>query len=187
MGYHTLETIRWDDKKIDDIEDDSIVRLLDVLSSSYLKRDRVIAFNSLIKLGREKIAPHLEKTLSKHFNGNPNPQLLLLLKHINKYRDILLYFQLKDADFNKRAIAVEKIGELALYHYLPETVKLIEDNDPSVRYAVCRVINKMVKEGIATLDSNFVKEIYFRLENRFYKENNTTIKNYIRKLIADIK
>jgi HEAT repeat protein len=180
-----LKNIVWNSKKIEEVQEQNILKLIEIVDSDANREDKSIAYESLLKLGQDLVEPYLEKRISLLHNKNPNPLLIKLLKNINKYNDYLIYFQLWDSDFNKRAIAVEKIGERSLLHFFPEMIELIDDQDPSVRYAVCKTINKTLKENISNLDPELFQDIFFKLEERYYKENNTAIKDYIGQLITE--
>ena len=180
-----MKNIIWDSKKIEEVQERNILKLIEVIDSDANREDKLIAYDSLLQLGRDLVEPYLENKLSQFINKNPNPLLIKLLKNINKYNDFLIYFQLWDSDFNKRAVAVEEIGERSLLQFFPDMLQLIDDQDPSVRYAVCKTINKTLKENVSNLDPELFQDIFLKLEKRYYKENNIAIKNYIEQLITE--
>lgn len=182
-----MNRIKWEDIRIEDIGLKSIIKLLDVLNSNSSDVDKNIAYKSLIKLGKELVEPYLEKYLIENYDYDDNQSevLLRLLKKLNKNNNLLFLFQLKDPDFVRRAVAVEKIGELKLQSYLPEVIKLIDDDDPSVRFAVCKTLKMFLKDGIINLNHILKNDILLRLMERNSRENNLVIKKTIQRLISN--
>ncbi len=182
-----MNRIKWEDIRIENIELKSIIKLLDVLNSSSSDVDKNIAFKSLIKLGKALVEPNLEKYLIENYgyDGNQSELLLRLLIKLNKNNNLLFLFQLKNPDFVKRAVAVEKIGELKLQSYLPEVIKLIDDDDPSVRFAVCKTLKIFLKDDIVNLNYIIKNDILIRLMERNSRENNLVIKKTIQRLISN--
>ncbi len=182
-----MNRIKWEDIRIEDIGLKSIIKLLDVLNSNSSDVDKNIAYKSLIKLGKELVEPYLEKYLIENYDYDDNQSevLLRLLKKLNKNNNLLFLFQLKDPDFVRRAVAVEKIGELKLQSYLPEVIKLIDDDDPSVRFAVCKTLKMFLKDGIINLNHILKNDILIRLMERNSRENNLVIKKTIQRLISN--
>jgi len=182
-----LNRIKWEDIRIEDIGLKSIIKLLDVLNSNSSDVDKNIAYKSLIKLGKELVEPYLEKYLIENYDydGNQSELLLRLLIKLNKNNNLLFLFQLKNPDFVKRAVAVEKIGELKLQPYLPEIIKLIDDDDPSVRFAVCKTLKIFLKDDIVNFNNIIKNDILIRLMERNSRENNLVIKKTIQRLISN--
>jgi len=182
-----LNRIKWEDIRIEDIGLKSIIKLLDVLNSNSSDVDKNIAYKSLIKLEKELVEPYLEKYLIENYDYDDNQSevLLRLLKKLNKNNNLLFLFQLKDPDFVRRAVAVEKIGELKLQSYLAEVIKLIDDDDPSVRFAVCKTLKMFLKDGIINLNHILKNDILLRLMERNSRENNRVIKKTIQRLISN--
>lgn len=182
-----MNRIKWEDIRIEDIGLKSIIKLLDVLNSNSSDVDKNIAYKSLIKLGKELVEPYLEKYLIENYDydNNQSEVLLRLLKKLNKNNNLLFLFQLKDPDFVRRAVAIEKIGELKLQSYLPEVIKLIDDDDPSVRFAVCKTLKMFLKDGIRNLNHILKNDILIRLMERNSRENNPVIKKTIQRLISN--
>ena len=182
-----MNRIKWEDIRIEDIGLKSIIKLLDVLNSNSSDVDKNIAYKSLIKLGKELVEPYLEKYLIENYDYDDNQSevLLRLLKKLNKNNNLLFLFQLKDPDFVRRAVAVEKIGELKLQSYLAEVIKLIDDDDPSVRFAVCKTLKMFLKDGIINLNHILKNDILLRLMERNSRENNRVIKKTIQRLISN--
>lgn len=182
-----MNSIKWEDIRIEDIGIKSIIKLLDVLNSNSSDVDKNIAYKSLIKLGKELVEPYLEKYLIKNYDydGNQSELLLRLLIKLNKNNNLLFQFQLKNPDFVKRAVAVERIGELKLQSYLPEVIKLIDDDDPSVRFAVCKTLKIFLKDDIVNLNHIIKNNILICLIDRNSRENNLVIKKTIQRLISN--
>ncbi len=182
-----MNRIKWEDIRIENIELTSIIKLLDVLNSNSSDVDKNIAYKSLIKLGKELVEPNLEKYLIENYDydGNQSELLLRLLIKLNKNNNLWFLFQLKNPDFVKRAVAVERIGELKLQSYLPEVIKLIDDDDPSVRFAVCKTLKKFLKDDIVNLNHIIKNDILIRLMERNSRENNLVIKKAIQRLISN--
>ncbi len=182
-----MNRIKWEDIRIENIELTSIIKLLDVLNSNSSDVDKNIAYKSLIKLGKELVEPNLEKYLIENYDydGNQSELLLRLLIKLNKNNNLWFLFQLKNPDFVKRAVAVERIGELKLQSYLPEVIKLIDDDDPSVRFAVCKTLKIFLKDDIVNLNHIIKNDILIRLMERNSRENNLVIKKTIQRLISN--
>ncbi|MCK4282117.1 MAG: HEAT repeat domain-containing protein, partial [Candidatus Lokiarchaeota archaeon] len=77
------------------------------------------------------------------------------------------------------------IGELKLQSYLPEVIKLIDDDDPSVRFAVCKTLKIFLKDDIVNLNHIIKNNILICLIDRNSRENNLVIKKTIQRLISN--
>jgi len=180
-----LNNIEWENKRIEDVGQKIIIELLKILPSNSDINDKDIAYHSLLKIGRELVEPYLEKFLIERIGTNQNELLLKLLKKFNRENNLLILFQLRDPDFVKRAVAVEKVGELKLKSHLIGVINLIEDHDPSVRFAVCKTLEKFLIDDNVKLDESIKNDIYSNLKKRIDKENNSVIRRSIQRLIPN--
>lgn len=180
-----MNNIKWENIRIEHVGQKTIIELLKILTSNSNIDDKNIAYRSLLKIGGELVETCLEKYLIKRISYSQNELLLKLLKQFNRDNNLLILFQLKHPDFIKRAVAVEKIGKLKLKSYLSGVINLIEDHDPSVRFAVCKTLEKFLIDDDIKLDESIKNDIYSNLKKRIDKENISVIRRSIQRLIPN--
>ena len=169
--------LNWETIKISRVDDKIIKALVNNLKSD-ISDDFFLSFESLLKLG--KIVEFRIKAIINELEENQDFRTDLFKFFLdsvkNEKNDYVLVPQLFSPDFISRARAIMKIDQLQDLKYLKFVVPLIEDPDPSVRWAVINLLinHDQIKDPL----------IFKKLKNHIPNESNEVILERLKKILG---